>query len=183
MPKLTIHHQGAQDIDHELTGDLITVGRRTGNDIVISDSFMSGKHAELHRQKDGSYELVDLGSHNGTFVNDKRIEKIIVAADDQIRFGVLNATISMDENAATSARPPQPSAAVVKTTSAPPSLPNAPTMTMRKIAPKPAENKSKGSKESKGIPAPPSPVAKPVIAAPTPSAASATAKDSKPEPP
>ncbi len=50
-----------------------TLGRRSGNQIVIADAFMSGKHAEIRCAAEGSAELVDIGSTNGTFFAGERL--------------------------------------------------------------------------------------------------------------
>ena len=51
---------------------VVTVGRSPDNDVVLDDDEISRHHATLRRQ-DGDYVIADMGSHNGTFVNDKRI--------------------------------------------------------------------------------------------------------------
>jgi pSer/pThr/pTyr-binding forkhead associated (FHA) protein len=50
-----------------------TLGRRSGNQIVVSDAFMSGRHAEIHVMENGVATLVDVGSTNGTFVGGERL--------------------------------------------------------------------------------------------------------------
>jgi pSer/pThr/pTyr-binding forkhead associated (FHA) protein len=50
-----------------------TIGRRSGNQIVLADAFSSGKHAEIRCEADGSVQLVDLGSSNGTFLAGERL--------------------------------------------------------------------------------------------------------------
>jgi pSer/pThr/pTyr-binding forkhead associated (FHA) protein len=50
-----------------------TLGRRSGNQIVVSDAFMSGRHAEIHVMENGVTTLVDVGSTNGTFVGGERL--------------------------------------------------------------------------------------------------------------
>ncbi len=50
-----------------------TLGRRSGNQIVVSDAFMSGRHAEIHVMENGAATLVDTGSTNGTFVGGERL--------------------------------------------------------------------------------------------------------------
>jgi adenylate cyclase len=56
----------------ELVGSSITIGRGADNDIVIDDKMVSRHHARLELQAN-TYLLMDLGSANGTWVNDRRI--------------------------------------------------------------------------------------------------------------
>jgi pSer/pThr/pTyr-binding forkhead associated (FHA) protein len=52
----------------------ITVGRRTGNDIVLTgDPYISGRHCDISCDASGCY-LMDVGSTNGTQVNGARLE-------------------------------------------------------------------------------------------------------------
>ena len=47
----------------------VRIGRATDNDLVIDDLVVSRHHAELRALPDGSYEIADLGSHNGTYLD------------------------------------------------------------------------------------------------------------------
>src|SRR5438105_2763759 len=47
----------------------VRIGRARDNDLVVDDVLASRHHAELRRRPDGSLELVDLGSHNGTYLD------------------------------------------------------------------------------------------------------------------
>ncbi len=49
------------------------VGRRSGNQIQITDAFASGKHAEVIARPDGTVQVVDLGSTNGTYIGGERL--------------------------------------------------------------------------------------------------------------
>ena len=51
------------------------IGRRPDNDIVVSDLGVSKQHAELRRTPTGGFTILDLGSHNGTFVNGTRVNQ------------------------------------------------------------------------------------------------------------
>ena len=66
------------------------IGRREDNDIrIVSDSYMSGRHAEL-RAEEGRFVLTDLGSTNGTFVNGEKLEPNAprdISTDDEIVLG------------------------------------------------------------------------------------------------
>jgi ABC-type multidrug transport system ATPase subunit/ABC-type multidrug transport system permease subunit len=56
-----------------LPAKAMRIGRLPGNDLVLPDLDVSKNHAELRKSPTGSYEIVDLGSHNGTFVNGQRV--------------------------------------------------------------------------------------------------------------
>ena len=50
----------------------LRIGRAEDNDVVLADLSVSRHHAEL-RNTGGRYEIADLDSHNGTFINGSRI--------------------------------------------------------------------------------------------------------------
>ncbi len=57
---------------YELDGDEITIGRGNKSTIVIRDNEVSREHCRLVRRAN-DYELLDLSSSNGTFVNGQRV--------------------------------------------------------------------------------------------------------------
>jgi pSer/pThr/pTyr-binding forkhead associated (FHA) protein len=52
----------------------ITIGRGEGNDIILDDTMASRSHAVVQKIKEDFY-LKDIGSTNGTFVNDTPVPK------------------------------------------------------------------------------------------------------------
>jgi ABC-type multidrug transport system ATPase subunit len=64
----------------------VTLGRAPHNEIVISNPSVSSKHA-LFKIEKAIITLEDLGSTNGTFVNNQRITSIAVKKTDKINFG------------------------------------------------------------------------------------------------
>ncbi len=72
---------------HELTGDSITIGRAVENEIVITSKRISREHARISRQG-WRVMLEDLGSTNGTFLNNERISAAMQLRDgDKINVG------------------------------------------------------------------------------------------------
>src|SRR6476646_5707113 len=72
---------------HPRPATTIWIGRTSDNDIALPDLDVSRHHAELRRNPDGSWELVDVGSHGGTFVNGKRITRTMLTEQDIISIG------------------------------------------------------------------------------------------------
>jgi ABC transport system ATP-binding/permease protein len=60
---------------HQPRAAVVRMGRAPDNDIVVDDVIVSRYHAELHADAAGGFELVDLGSFNGTFLNGRRVER------------------------------------------------------------------------------------------------------------
>ncbi|QEV48674.1 FHA domain-containing protein [Streptomyces vinaceus] len=65
----------------------VSIGRAPANDLVIDDLVVSRRHAELRALADGTYEIADLGSHNGTFLNGVRTDRAPVTEGDVIGIG------------------------------------------------------------------------------------------------
>lgn len=82
------HQPPAQQRETALhnAGALIRLGRGPDNDIVLSDLRTSRNHAELRRTPTG-YEVVDLGSRNGTFHNGKQVTRQAMQPGDMISIG------------------------------------------------------------------------------------------------
>lgn len=54
-------------------GTTYTVGRVANTDIMLPYSWVSRKHAMIQREENGRFNLLDLGSSNGTFLNGRKI--------------------------------------------------------------------------------------------------------------
>jgi pSer/pThr/pTyr-binding forkhead associated (FHA) protein len=63
----------------------VLIGRKTG-DLVLRDSKVSSTHAAIEYLQ-GKFVLFDLGSTNGTFINDKRITQRSLKDNDEVRIG------------------------------------------------------------------------------------------------
>lgn len=65
----------------------LSLGRDTANQIMIGDSAVSRKHCAISEVSPGVYEISDLESHNGTFVNGVQINRTSIRHGDRIRVG------------------------------------------------------------------------------------------------
>jgi pSer/pThr/pTyr-binding forkhead associated (FHA) protein len=63
-----------------------TIGRSSDNDVVLDDVTVSRKHANIRRAGE-RFELIDLGSLNGTYVNNNSIARATLNSGDEIQFG------------------------------------------------------------------------------------------------
>ncbi len=73
-PKLFILSDQMRGASFSLSQDKYTVGRADDCDVCISAPTVSGHHCTLVKLDDGSYAIEDLGSTNGSKVNDQVLQ-------------------------------------------------------------------------------------------------------------
>jgi len=96
MPRLIQNPGRPDERVYELkAGRITTLGRTLENDIFVRHESLSRAHAEIDA-RDGRFEVVDLQSKNGTFVNGKRIERREVRAGDIIKLGAVELAFAAD---------------------------------------------------------------------------------------
>ncbi len=84
--KLVRITQGEANTSFELGQTSINLGRGSENSIVLAGQKISRHHAQLN-WADNKWEVVDLASSNGTFVNGKKVERQPIAPGDTIQIG------------------------------------------------------------------------------------------------
>ncbi|WP_067837644.1 FHA domain-containing protein [Nocardia lijiangensis] len=80
-----------------ITSSPLRIGRAADNDIVVHDLMVSRYHAELQVIGEGRYRIVDLDSHNGTYVNGSRVDAADLSEFDLIGLGHTTARLVGDE--------------------------------------------------------------------------------------
>ena len=70
----------------QLDAEVTTIGSAPGSTVVLSDNGVSRKHAGI-RKANGAYEIADLGSSNGIYVNGEKVAKKQLKLGDVIRVG------------------------------------------------------------------------------------------------
>ena len=64
----------------------VSIGRHPDQDLVLTDNFVSRRHAVL-RQTASGCEIEDLGSSHGTYLNGERIRSAPLRSGDVLQFG------------------------------------------------------------------------------------------------
>ena len=86
MASLFIIKGADQGRRFELKAKVVGLGRDNSNPIRLHDNEVSRRHAEV-RKLDDAFELVDLSSANGTYLNDEPIAQVPLHSGDQVRIG------------------------------------------------------------------------------------------------
>lgn len=69
-----------------LDAEVTTIGSVAGNTVVLSDPAVSRKHLGIRRMGE-NFELADLGSTNGVYINGHRMAKKMLEPGDIMRVG------------------------------------------------------------------------------------------------
>jgi pSer/pThr/pTyr-binding forkhead associated (FHA) protein len=87
MAQIILTHKDKVVSKHTITsGSELSIGRQHGNDIIIDNLAVSGRHALIRHEKEGLF-LTDAGSTNGTFVNSERVTKCRLVHQDLVTIG------------------------------------------------------------------------------------------------
>src|SRR5215207_9970661 len=87
MFKLVIQDDEGKTTVVPLIRDEITIGRKEGNTIRLTERNVSRRHARILRNN-GEVQIEDLGSYNGIRVNNARIaERVSLRVSDQVQIG------------------------------------------------------------------------------------------------
>lgn len=96
MPEATLHQQSNNAIYH-LKKKNFKIGKRNGDLVIPNNRYISRSHCEIYLYG-GSYFLKDVGSKNGTFLNDTRLEpssEVELHDGDEIRLADERFTFEM----------------------------------------------------------------------------------------
>ena len=75
----------------QVVSTTVSLGRGLSNDVILEDTRVSRHHAQL-RYKNRRFWITDLGSTNGTFVNNERVSETVLRDGDVLSLGGLELT-------------------------------------------------------------------------------------------
>jgi len=85
---VVIHAPDTSRLGHRFPlGDVeVRIGRDPDNEVVLADEAASRRHARI-RVAGGGHRIIDLGSTNGTWVNDEQVREQALGSGDLLRLG------------------------------------------------------------------------------------------------
>jgi pSer/pThr/pTyr-binding forkhead associated (FHA) protein len=87
-----------KDNEYQLTQDEFIIGRAPVCDLIMKESTISAKHAKIIKMND-DYEIIDLDSTNGTYVNGIKVDKKKLRTADKIKLDVFEFTFINPQDA------------------------------------------------------------------------------------
>lgn len=91
-PVLVIRQGGGRAGEHvPLRAARETIGRSPEASLFLDDVTVSRRHAQIERTPEG-WVISDLGSLNGTYVNRRRIERLVLKDGDEVQVGKFKLT-------------------------------------------------------------------------------------------
>ena len=108
--KLRLSLMGRPVRNYTFEKSVISVGRDPGADVYVDNPGVSRDHFRLERTEFGEYKVVDLGSANGTFVNDQMVNATVLHNNDVVRFGKYTLWVGYEQDRRSTSRGEQAAA-------------------------------------------------------------------------
>ena len=86
MLKLIIWQKNSSLLEYPLDKEKFIIGRASENDVVLNDVSVSRKHAQIN-VNDDKFEILDLGSKNGVYLNGEKIDRSVFNPGDEVAIG------------------------------------------------------------------------------------------------
>lgn len=96
--KIRVSLKGRPVKSYTFQQDEVTVGRNPEADIFLDNPGVSRNHVKLEMTTKGMYAAEDLGSANGTFLNDQLIKREFLMNNDVLRVGKYTLWIAYEED-------------------------------------------------------------------------------------
>jgi FHA domain-containing protein/von Willebrand factor type A domain-containing protein len=77
----------ANETRYPITRTICRIGRSKDNELSLDDTSISRRHAEIRRKSDGNFEIIDMNSMNGVYVNNEKVGKAELHEGDVVEIG------------------------------------------------------------------------------------------------
>ena len=95
--RLTLSLKGQHVQSYIFDKNEVTIGRDPYNDVYVDNPGVSRSHFKLDRGDTGEWRVTDLGSANGTYLNDRPVKVGTLRDGDVVQFGKYSVEIGVDE--------------------------------------------------------------------------------------
>jgi FHA domain-containing protein/von Willebrand factor type A domain-containing protein len=72
---------------YPITRTIWRIGRSKDNELNLDDTSISRRHAEIHRNGNGSFDIIDMNSMNGVYINNEKVGKAELHEGDVVEIG------------------------------------------------------------------------------------------------
>lgn len=72
---------------YPITRTIWRIGRSKDNELTLNDTSLSRRHAEIHRNSNGTFDIIDMNSMNGVYINNEKIGKSELHEGDVLEIG------------------------------------------------------------------------------------------------
>jgi len=79
--------ENGNETRYPITRTIWRIGRSKDNELSLKDTSLSRRHAEIHRNNNGTFDIIDMNSMNGVYINNEKIGKAELHEGDVIEFG------------------------------------------------------------------------------------------------
>lgn len=95
--RLTLSLKGQHVQSYSFDKDAVIIGRDPYSDVFVDNPGVSRQHCKISRGETGEYQIMDMGSSNGTYLNDRPVRVATLRDGDVIQFGKYSLRVNLDE--------------------------------------------------------------------------------------
>ena len=95
--RLTLSLKGQHVQSYIFDKNEVTIGRDPYNDVYVDNPGVSRSHFKIDRGETGEWRVTDLGSANGTYLNDRPVKVGTLRDGDVVQFGKYSVLVNVDE--------------------------------------------------------------------------------------
>ena len=79
--------QDDNETRYPITRSIWRIGRGKDNELRLDDTSISRRHAEIHRNTNGTFDIIDMNSMNGIYINNEKVGKAVLQEGDVLEIG------------------------------------------------------------------------------------------------